>query len=104
MQTFFARVWERSLYGSEAPLSLPEPGVRFWTGCGDRSWTTPDELDQLIAMIQPYACPHDSAELRKELLTDQENDDGERTYDLYDGADGWPGDELPEGWRPTPVG
>ena len=59
METFFARVWECSLYDSEAALGLTDPGVRFWTGCGDRIWTTADELDQLIAMIRPYACSHD---------------------------------------------
>ena len=104
MQTFFARVWERSLYDSEKPLGLPDPGVRFWTGGEDRRWTTSDELDQLIAMVQPYACSHDLAELRAELLADQENNDGERTYDQYDGSDGWPGDELPADWRPQIVG
>lgn len=104
METFFARVWERSLYDSEVSLGLPDPGVRFWTGCGDRTWTTSGELDQLIMMIQPYTCSHDSAELREELLADQENNDGERTYDLYDGSDGWPGDELPADWQPPVVG
>ena len=101
MQTFFERVWERSLYDSEASLGLPDPGVRLWTGCGDRTWSTPDELEQLTTMIQPYACPHDPAELREELMADKENDDGERTYDLYNGSDGWPGDELPADWKPV---
>lgn len=101
MQTFFARVWERRLYDSEFALGLPEPGVRFWTGCGDRTWVSGVELDLLITMIRPYTCSHDPAELRRELLTDQENDDGERDYDLYDGSAGWLGDDLPEDWRPT---
>ena len=77
--------------------------MRIWTGCGDRTRVTTADLDELIAMIQPYACPHDQAELREELLADQANDDGERTYDLYDGSDGWPGDELPADWKPPVV-
>lgn len=98
-RTFFARVWERSLYDSESAAGIPEPGVRVWTGCGDRTWTSPDELDQLIEMIQFCACPHDKELLREELLADQETDD-EREYDLYDGSDGWHGDELPANWKP----
>ena len=72
--------------------------MRFWTGCGDRTWVTTDDLDELIVLIEPYACPHDRAELRQELLIDQASDDGQRAYDLYDGSDGWHSDELPEGW------
>jgi len=103
LQTFFARVWERSLYDVEVVREVEDPGVRFWTGCGDRTWVTVEDLDELIALIEPYACPHDRAELREELLLDQANDDGERSYDLYDGSDGWNGDELPVDWRPTVV-
>ena len=103
MRTFFARVWERAIHDSELALGIEDPGVRFWTGCGDRSWTTGKDLDDLIALIQPHACSHDEGELRKELLLDQANDDGERIYDLYDGSDGWPGDELPENWRPEAI-
>jgi len=101
--TFFAHVRERAPHDGEATLEVEDHDVRIWTGCGDRAWTTTDDLDELIALIQPYACPYDQADLRKELLTDQANNDGERTYDLYDGSDGWPGDELPEGWTPQVV-
>lgn len=101
--TFFARVWERTVHDTEAELGVEDPGVRFWTGCGDRIWVTKEDVDELIAMVQPFACPNDQWELRKELLADQANNDGERTYDLYDGSDGWPGDELPEGWQPQVV-
>ena len=103
MQTFFARVWERSLYDSEVSLGLSDPGQRFWTGCGDRTWTTAEELDELIAKIQPYACSHDAAELKTELLADRLNDDGDRIYDVYDGSDGWNGDELPADWKPVSI-
>ena len=88
MGTFFARVRERALHDGEAAVEMEDHGVRIWTGCGDRTWTKTDDLDELIAMIQPYACPHDQAELREELLADQANNDGERTYDLNDGSDG----------------
>ena len=94
---------ERAPHDGEATLEVEDHDVRIWTGCGDRAWTTTDDLDELIALIQPYACRYDQADLRKELLTDQANNDGERTYDLYDGSDGWPGDELPEGWTPQVV-
>ena len=103
MQTFFARVWERELFEIEEPAGTDDPGVRFWTGCGDRIWTTPAELDELIGMIQPYACSHDAKELRFELLLDQQNQDCDRIYDLYDGSEGWQGDELPADWKPTPI-
>lgn len=103
LKTFFARVSERSLYDVEVAREVEDAGVRFWTGCGDRTWVTTDDLDELIVLIEPYACPHDRAELRHELLIDQANDDGERAYDLYDGSDGWHGDELPEGWTPQVV-
>lgn len=88
MQTFFARAWERSLYDPEAAIGVPDPGVRFWTGGADRTWTSPDELDQLIEAIQPCACSHDKERLRAELLADQRNNDN-REYDLYDGSQGW---------------
>ena len=103
IRSFFAWVWERALHDVEAPLEVDDSGARFWTGCGDRTWVMTDDLDELIAMVQPYACKHDQAGLRDELLADQANDDGERTYGLYDGLDSWPGDELLVGWKPQVV-
>lgn len=54
-------------------------------------------------MVRPFACPHDQSELGKELLADQANNNGERMYDLYDGSDGWPGDELAANWKPQMI-
>lgn len=103
LQTFFARVWIRSLYDFEVANDIEDAGVRSWTGCGNRTWSTAEDLHELIGLVEPYACSHDRDELRQELLLDQASDDGERTYDLYDGSDGWPGDELPANWRPKPI-
>lgn len=36
----------------------------------------------MIEAIQPYACRHDKELLRRELLLDKANDDGERSYTL----------------------
>ena len=80
-QTFFARVWDRNLYQTDLKAGVPEgeAGLHFQTGGYDRIWKTPDRL---IEMIQPFACKHNKDRLRQELLADQANDDGDRSYSL----------------------
>lgn len=95
IQSFFARVWDRTLFDQQkASSDIDEPGLQFWTGNGDRSWRHPDKL---IELIQPYACSHDAAQLRIELLADQQTDN-ERSYSLCDDEE--PESDLPEDWTP----
>jgi len=99
-QSFFAQVWDRELGRAQrrAGVASDDAGLLLWTGGFDRIWTTPDEL---IELIQPYACTHDRERLRRELLTDQANDDGCRNYDLCE--DEPPESDVPAGWQPPEV-
>lgn len=73
-----------------------EVGLVLWTGCHRDEHISPNELRLLIAVIQPYAGPHDQARLYRELLRDQASDDGERRYSLLEYGPGTPLDEDEE--------
>ena len=80
-----ARVWDRRLYDEQKPAGVPAEDAElvFWTGGYDRASTTPERL---VEIIQPFACVHGRADLLRELLSDQANDDS-RSYTLCEEPD-----------------